>query len=352
MRPLPLLADDIAVPSEEHRARAAQRQDALTKPRGSLGRLEDIAIELCALQATDRPCADSVPVIIFAGDHGVTAHGTSPYPSEVTTQMMSNFVAGGAAISVLSRSLGLSMEVVDAGTLADPLDGVIVDKPCRGTSDFTAGAAMSEDQLAHALGSGERAVERAGQADLLVLGEMGIGNTTAASALASSLLARSPEDLVGPGAGLDASGLVHKLRVVNDALALHRPEIDGATTPALETLRRLGGLEIAALTGAIIASTRRGTPVVVDGFIVSVAALVATRLTPSCRPWLLFGTRSAEPGHAAVLDALDAEPLLDLGLRLGEASGAALALPLIRAACELHSSMATFEEAAISGPAA
>ncbi len=352
MSPLPLLVDDIDTPSDAHRVRAAQRQDTLTKPRGSLGRLEDLAVELCALQSTDRPRADSVPVVIFAGDHGVTAHGTSSYPSEVTAQMMGNFVAGGAAISVISRSLGLPLEVVDAGTLADPIDGVVVDKPCRGTDDFTAGPAMTAEQLEHALGCGERAVERAGTSDLLVLGEMGIGNTTAASAIASSLLDRSPAELVGPGAGLDAAGLAHKLRIVDAALALHGAEISDADSPALETMRRVGGLEIAALTGAIVAAARRGTPVVVDGFIVSVAALVATRLVPTCRPWLVFGTRSAEPGHDTVLDAMSAEPLLDLGLRLGEASGAALALPLLRAACELHSSMATFEEAAISGPAA
>lgn len=328
------------------------RQTTLTKPLGSLGRLEDVAVQLCALQRTDRPRADSVPVVVFAGDHGVTAHGTSPYPSEVTAQMMGNFVTGGAAISVLSRSLGLPLEIVDAGTLADPMDGIVVDKPCKGSADFTTAPAMTQEQLEHALGCGQRAVNRTADADLLIFGEMGIGNTSAASAIASVLLGRTPEELVGPGAGLDAEALAHKVHVVERAIDLHRSDIAGAASPALESLRRVGGLEIAALVGAIISAARRGTPVIVDGFIVSVAALVAVHLTPSCRPWLLFGTRSAEPGHDIVLAALDAEPLLDLDLRLGEASGAALALPLIRAACELHVSMATFEEAAISGPAA
>lgn len=346
-----LLTGDVAGPSPDHLQRALDRQASLTKPLGSLGRLEDVAVTLCALQRTDRPRAEDVPVIVFAGDHGVTAQGVSPYPSEVTTQMMANFVAGGAAISVLARTLGLPLEIVDVGTAGEPVPGVVADRVARGTADLTRGPAMTPEELDAALASGAAAVERAGRADLAVLGEMGIGNTTPASALAAAYLGTDAGGLTGPGAGLDESGVERKREAVERALALHREAIASADDPALETLRRLGGLEIAALTGAVLAAARRGTPVLVDGFIVTVAALAAVRLVPSCRPWLLFGTRSAEPGHDAVLAALEATPLLDLGLRLGEGSGAALALHLVRGACELHTSMATFAEAAVSGPA-
>lgn len=347
-----ILTRDVAGPSPDHRQQALLRQSSLTKPLGSLGRLEDVAVTLCALQRTDRPRAERVPVIVFAADHGVTAQGVSPYPSEVTTQMMVNFVSGGAAISVLARTLGLPLEIVDVGTIGAPVPGVVADRVARGTADLTRAPAMTHEEVDAALASGAAAVERAGDPGLLVLGEMGIGNTTSASALAAAYLELDPDGLTGPGAGLDRAGVERKRDAVARALELHREPAASADDPALDTLRRLGGLEIVALTGAVLTAARRGTPVLVDGFIVSVAALAAVRLVPACRPWLLFGTRSAEPGHDAVLDALDADPLLDLRLRLGEGSGAALALPLVRSACDLHTSMATFAEAAVSGPAA
>lgn len=342
------LQSPVEPPSAAHRADAVARQAALTKPAGSLGVLEEVAVDMCGRQRTDQPRADVVPVIVFAGDHGVTARGVSPYPAEVTAQMMANFVAGGAAISVLARRLGSRLEIVDAGTVADPVPGVVVDRPCRGTADLSTGVAMSVEQVAHALGCGERAVDRTGPADLLVLGEMGIGNTTAATAIAAALLDLPVRDLVGRGAGLDDAALERKAQTIEEALALHGPAIAGADGPPLEALRRVGGLEIAALVGAIVRAARTGVPVLVDGFIVTVAAFVAVHLVPTCRPWLAFGTRSAEPGHDAVLGALDARPLLDLGLRLGEGSGAALAVDLVRAACDLHVSMATFAEASVS----
>ena len=325
-----------------------ERQAALTKPSGSLGLLEEIAVQMCAWQRSEHPRADDVPVVVFAGDHGVTVHGVSPYPSEVTAQMMRNFVAGGAAVSVLARRLGSSLEIVDAGTVADPVPGVVVDRPCHGTADLSCEPAMTTDQVVHALGCGERAVDRVGPADLLVLGEMGIGNTTAATALAAALLDLPGRDLVGRGAGLDDASLERKARTIEKALALHRSSIVAAGSPPLEALRRLGGLEIAALVGAIIHAARSGVPVLVDGYVVTTAALTAIRLVPSCRPWLAFGTRSAEPGHDALLAEIEARPLLDHGLRLGEGSGAALAVELVRAACDLHVSMATFAEAAVS----
>ncbi|MCL6713374.1 nicotinate-nucleotide--dimethylbenzimidazole phosphoribosyltransferase [Pseudoxanthomonas sp. z9] len=341
---------DCRQPSLEHAERARARQDELTKPQGSLGRVETLAVELAALQHRDRPLAARVPVIVFAGDHGVVAQGVSAFPSEVTVQMLHNFANGGAAISVLARELGLPLRVVDAGTRASHgIAGVHTDKPCHGTRDFSMEAAMSDDELAHALAAGRRAIGAAAEADLFVFGEMGIGNTTAASALACALAALPLDELVGAGTGLQGDRIAHKQQVIADALALHRPHIAAHAQPAREALRRVGGLEIAALAGAMIAAAQRGVPVLVDGFIVSAAALAAVALQPQVRPWLLFSHQSAERGHARVLAALEARPLLQLDLRLGEGSGAALAVPLLRLACALHAGMATFAEAAVSG---
>ena len=342
---------DCSAPCAQSRAAAEARQRQLTKPLGSLGVLETLAIRLAALQATDRPRADLVPIVLFAGDHGITAQGVSAYPSDVTVQMLHNFAGGGAAIAVLARALGSSLSVVDAGTLATAaIAGVTADKPRLGTRDFSREPAMTGDELSFALAAGRRAMRRAttGGADLVILGEMGIGNTTAAAAIAAALLGASVDDLVGAGTGLDAEGVSRKARAIALALDKHRLE---AAAP-LSILATVGGLEIAALTGAIIAAAQARIPVLIDGFIVSVAALAAVRINPSCAPWLVYSHRSLERGHQIVLGAAGAEPVLDLKLRLGEGSGAALALPILRLACALHTQMATFEEARISGPAA
>ena len=340
-----------AVPSAAHAGAARERQRCLAKPPGSLGRLETLAVELAALQASARPRAARVPVLLFAADHGVVAQGVSAYPAEVTVQMLANFAAGGAAIAVLARELGLPLHLRDVGTLAaGAVPGAIVDKPCRGTRDLSVEAALSAAELAHALAAGRRAVDEAGEgADLLLPGEMGIGNTTAASAMACALAALPADGLVGAGTGLDDARIALKQAVVERALALHGPAIAAAARPGLEALRRVGGLEIAAMAGAMIAAAQRGIPVLVDGFIVSAAALAAVRINPGVRDWLLFSHCSAERGHGRLLDALGAEPLLRLDLRLGEGSGAALALPLLRLACALHAGMATFDEAAVAG---
>ncbi|MCC7254202.1 nicotinate-nucleotide--dimethylbenzimidazole phosphoribosyltransferase [Hyphomicrobium sp.] len=339
-------------PSASHEAAARARQAVLTKPAGSLGTLEALAITLAALQATERPRAAHAPIILFAGDHGVTAQGVSAYPAAVTVEMLKNFASGGAAVSVLARTLGVPLTVVDAGTLAaDPVPGTVVDKPRRGTRDFTVEPAMTDAELDFALAVGQRAVERAGPADLVLFGEMGIGNTTSAAAIAAALLAKRPAEIAGAGTGLDAAGVVHKIRVIEAALARHALDGSSPSDPR-RVLATVGGLEIAALTGAIIASAQARRPVLVDGFIVTVAALAATRLNPSCVPWLIYSHRSAEQGHGVVLDALAARPVLDLNLRLGEGSGAATALAVLRLACELHNGMATFEEAAVSGRSA
>jgi nicotinate-nucleotide--dimethylbenzimidazole phosphoribosyltransferase len=339
-------------PCAESRAAAEARQHILTKPPGSLGVLEGLAIRLASLQAAEHPRARNAPIVLFAGDHGIAAQGVSAYPSEVTVQMLRNFAGGGAAVAVLARELGVPLTVVDAGTLASTgIPGVTTDKSRRGTRDFSQQAAMTREELVLALAAGRRAVQRATEngADLVILGEMGIGNTTSAAAIAAALLGVPAEDLVGSGTGLDAQGMTHKAAVITTALRKH--EIAGGAAPPLHILACVGGLEIAALIGAIIAAAQARTPVLIDGFIVSVAALAAVRLNPSCASWLIYSHRSLERGHRIVLDALGAEPILDLKLRLGEGSGAAVALPILRLACALHAQMATFEEAHISGPA-
>jgi nicotinate-nucleotide--dimethylbenzimidazole phosphoribosyltransferase len=327
---------------------AEARQQQLTKPAGSLGRLESVAVQLAGLQGRVKPSLDQLWIAIFAGDHGVVAEGVSAFPQEVTGQMLHNFVSGGAAISVLARQLGASLEVVDLGTVNPALNlpGVRHLNVGPGTANFVDGPAMTQAQGELALQAGRDSALRAiaAGAQLFIGGEMGIGNTTAASALACALLDCPVVHLAGPGTGLDAAGVSHKAQVIERALALHGAQ----RSDALQTLFNLGGFEIAALVGAYLACAQEGVAVLVDGFICSVAALVAVRLNPECRQWLLFGHRGAEPGHRFVLETLNAEPLLELGLRLGEGSGAALAVPLLRLACDLHGQMATFAEAAVA----
>ncbi|MEQ1669859.1 MAG: nicotinate-nucleotide--dimethylbenzimidazole phosphoribosyltransferase [Hyphomicrobium sp.] len=335
-------------PSQLHRDRAAERQAQLTKPTGALGRLETLAIDLAGLQATDRPRAERASILIFAGDHGIVAQGVSAYPQEVTVAMMANFAAGGAAISVLARELNCRLEVIDAGSLAEvPLAGVVTDKPRAGTRDFSREPALNTEDVSFAFECGGRAVERAAThvPDLLILGEMGIGNTTASAAIAAALLAVPADAITGSGTGIDADGRKRKAAIIELALALHKLRSEEAKAETV--LQYVGGLEVAALVGAIIAAAQRSLPVLVDGFIVSVSALAATRINPTCRPYLIFSHRSAEEGHRRVLEELQARPLLDLDLRLGEGSGAALALAIVRLACALHNNMATFSEAAV-----
>lgn len=332
--------------SAVHRDAALARQAQLTKPAGALGRLEQLAAELAGLQQTERPRAERAPIVVFAADHGIAAQSVSAYPQEVTIAMMSNFASGGAAISVLARELGSSLEVIDAGTLAQsPVPGIVTDKPRCGSRDFSEEAALETAELAFAFECGKRAVSRAAttKPDILILGEMGIGNTTASAAIASALLGIAAEEIAGSGTGVDAAGRAHKARVINLALARH-----GLTRPDVSAERILctvGGLEIAAICGAIIAAAQRRIPILVDGFIVSAAALAAVRLNPSCRAFLLASHQSAEQGHRLVLRALNVQPLVNLDLRLGEGSGAAIALPIVRLACALHNDMATFAQA-------
>jgi nicotinate-nucleotide--dimethylbenzimidazole phosphoribosyltransferase len=327
---------------------AREHQAQLTKPPGSLGALETLAIRLAGLQCTARPAVRQVWISVFAGDHGVAAERVSAFPQVVTGEMVRNFANGGAAISVLARSLGAILEVVNLGTVNDPGELPHVRRAIIApqTENFCERPAMTMAQLDLALRVGAESVAAARDAgaQLFIGGDMGIANTTSAAALACALLGELPTRLAGAGTGLDAAGIDHKAAVIARGLARYAPDDD-----ALTWLARVGGFEIAALAGAYIASAQRGLPVLVDGFITTVAALAATRINPGCRAWMFFGHRSRERGHGQTLAALNADPLIDLGLRLGEASGAATAVPLMRLACELHSRMATFAQAGVSG---
>jgi nicotinate-nucleotide--dimethylbenzimidazole phosphoribosyltransferase len=329
----------------------ARLLDAKTKPPGSLGRLEDLAVRLAAIRGEVLTGELSSAIVVAAADHGVAIEGVSPYPQEVTGQMLANFAAGGAAVSVLARQTAARLVVVDAGVVAPPaVDGVRseVVEGVRGTGNIATGPAM-------ALDVGLRIVERGlALADeladdgigILGVGDMGIGNTTCAGALCAALLPADPLRTCGPGTGLDEAGVAHKVAVVRRALAANG--LDGGSVDPLETLASVGGLEIAFLTGVILGAASRRVPVLLDGFVTGAAALVAHAIAPAVGGCLIAATRSPEPGHGLVLERLGLEPLLDLRLRLGEGSGAALALPLVRAAIAIVTDMATFEAAGVS----
>ncbi|MBK1620070.1 nicotinate-nucleotide--dimethylbenzimidazole phosphoribosyltransferase [Lamprobacter modestohalophilus] len=357
------------------REAAISRQGELTKPLGSLGRLEDIAIQLAALQGREQPALGQVQIAVFAADHGVAASGVSAFPQAVTAQMVANMASGGAAISVLAREIGAGIELINLGTVAPvPAHPLIRDAVIdAGSANLAEGPAMSAEQLALALAEGKAAVQRAraAGAELFIAGEMGIGNTTPATALACALLALPVVELVGPGTGLDRSGIERKRALIERALTLHRDQLgdqpgnlpgnlpgglpgnqlgDPLADP-LSALARLGGFEIAAMAGAYVACAQQGLPMLVDGFISTAAALVASRLCPGAVDWMLLAHASAEPGHRAMVEAIGLRPLLDLGMRLGEGSGAAAAVPLLRLACALHAQMATFAEAGVAAQA-
>ncbi|MFW2373795.1 MAG: nicotinate-nucleotide--dimethylbenzimidazole phosphoribosyltransferase [Gammaproteobacteria bacterium] len=342
------LQQQVAEINTQSFAAAQQRQNTLTKPPGSLGRLEQLAMTLAAMQGKQKPGIDKVHISVFAADHGIAEEGVSAFPQAVTVEMIRNFSRGGAAICVLAKQLGAQLEVINLGTVLEheDLPQVRVQAIAPGTANFSQQAAMSDSQLAEALQVGADAAIRAQQyaAQLFIGGDMGIANTTSATAVASALLEMPAEQLAGPGTGLDAAGIKHKAEVINKAIERHRPEM----TSALSILRHLGGFEIAALTGAYIQCAQQGTCILVDGYIATVAVLIAVKLNPEVKQWMLFAHASAEPGHKKLLAALAVEPILDLSMRLGEGSGAAVAVPVLQLACQLHNSMATFAEAGVS----
>ncbi|MBI2384538.1 MAG: nicotinate-nucleotide--dimethylbenzimidazole phosphoribosyltransferase [Elusimicrobia bacterium] len=328
--------------------KAQQRLDRLTKPQGSLGRLEVLARWLASVTGTFPLSIERPVVFTFAADHGVAAEGVSAYPQEVTAQMVLNFLAGGAAINALAKQAGADVVVADFGVAGDlkPAPGLIDVKIARGTANMAQGPAMSREQALRAIIEGARIALAAKEngAGLFALGEMGIGNSTAASALTAALTGASPEEVTGRGTGVDADGLKKKIEVIRRALAFRK------LNPAdpISILAQVGGFEIAGLVGVVLAGAATRTPVLVDGFIASAAALVACRIAPDAVHYLSASHMSVERGHQRLLRELGLTVLFDFGMRLGEGTGAALAIPILRASCAVYNEMATFDQAGVA----
>ncbi|MBJ9419793.1 nicotinate-nucleotide--dimethylbenzimidazole phosphoribosyltransferase [Acinetobacter oleivorans] len=342
--------ESVQQPNLDAKQQAEQHQLQLTKPTGALGDLELIAVKLASLQSNAHPQVNHPWITIFAGDHGVVEENISAYPQAVTRQMLQNFTTGGAAISVIAKYHQAHLQVIDCGTVGEAYEYVGVERHCirAGTANFAKQAAMNTEECRAALELGKNSVDtaKADGADIYIAGEMGIGNTCSASALACLLLNDTAEQLTGVGTGIGADQLRHKIEVIEQAIELHHKHVTG---DAFKTLCAVGGLEIAAIVGAYIRCAQIGLPIIVDGFISSVAALCAIRMNPKVRDWMLFGHQSAEYGHRRILQELNAEPILKMNLRLGEGSGAGTALSLVKMACVLHNQMATFAQAAVSG---
>jgi len=321
--------ENLPQPDPDAAEKASAREANLTKPAGSLGRLEELSAWCAAWQGAYPPKLERVQILVFAANHGVTAQGVSAFPAEVTHQMVANFAAGGAAINQIAAAQGADLRVI----------GLDLDSP---TADFTVAPAMTEEDCAAAFTTGYEAVDTA--ADALIVGEMGIGNTTAAAALSCALFGGEPADWAGPGTGLDVAGIAVKTRAVAAAMALHGDDIGNP----VEALRRVGGRELAAMAGAVLAARHDRVPVVLDGFVATAAVAVLERAVPGALDHCVAGHVSGEPGHRRLLEKLGKAPLLDLGMRLGEASGAAVALGVLRCALAAHNGMATFEEASVS----
>jgi nicotinate-nucleotide--dimethylbenzimidazole phosphoribosyltransferase len=327
---------------------ARARQNRLTKPPGSLGRLEEISIQVAGITGRERPVIGDKVVITCAGDHGVVAQGVSAFPQEVTPQMVANFLGGGAAINVLARHVGARVVVVDAGVAADfePQPGLVIRKVARGTADMTQGPAMSAEQAEQAVEVGIAVVEEeiARGASLIATGDMGIGNTTPSSAIVAAITGLPVAQVTGRGTGIDDAQLTHKIAVIEQALAVNRPDPDDA----LDVLSKVGGFEIGAIAGVVLGAAARRVPVVIDGFISTAGALIAGGLAPLARDAMIAAHDSVEIGHKAMLDHLRLVPCLDFDLRLGEGTGAALVLGVVEAACKILNEMATFESAGVS----
>jgi nicotinate-nucleotide--dimethylbenzimidazole phosphoribosyltransferase len=329
-------------------AAARERQLTLTKPPGSLGRLEEIANRLAAMQQTVTPRISKKRIYVVAADHGVTAEGISAYPHEVTAQMVDNFLRGGAAINVLARHSRIEVKIVDAGVDADlsDRDELITVKLTHSTANFAHGMAMTREIAERYIIAGIELARSAGSEsmDLLGIGEMGIGNTTSASAITAVLTGQEPENVTGKGTGIDDEGLAHKIAVIRRALAINQPD----SSDAIDILAKVGGAEIGVMMGIVLGAAAEHLPVVADGFISTAAAALAVKLCPNVRDSLFIAHRSSEPGHMALIDYIGDEPLLNLSMRLGEGTGAALAMHLIEAGTKLLGEMATFSEAGVS----
>lgn len=324
---------------------ARARQQQLTKPPGSLGRLEDLAVHIAGITARPLPTVEHKTVIIMVADHGVTIEGVSAYPSIVTAQMLHNFLQGGAAINALARHAGARVIVVDVGVAADVQHpNLLARKVALGTANMAIAPAMTPDQAIAAIHVGIDTFEAEPAIDLVATGDMGIGNTTASSAITAVLTGAAAASVTGRGTGINDEQLAHKTHIIERALTCNTPD----PNDPLDVLTKVGGLEIAGLVGVILAAAAHNIPIVIDGFISGAAALVAVKLCPAVRDYLIAGHVSVERGHRLILDHLGLVPLLDLGLRLGEGTGAVLAMGIIEAALHTHAEMATFAEAGVS----
>ncbi len=342
----------VSIPALDREAgeAARARQDSLTKPQGSLGRLEEIACRLAAIQGDARPDVSRKWVVVVAADHGVVAQGVSAFPSEVTPQMVANFLAGGAAINVLARQADARVLIVNAGVASDVPEaaGELRDLSLgRGTDDFTQGPAMPRATAVRGIESGIALANEIADkgADLLAPGEMGIGNSTPAAAITAVFTGALIADVTGRGTGVDDEGLARKIAAIEKGIAVNRPD---ATDP-IGVLAAVGGFEIAVMTGLMLGGASRRIAIALDGFIATSAALIAHAIEPDAAGYMFATHRSVEQGHRLALERLGQSPLLDMGMRLGEGTGAALAMGIIEAAVRLHNEMATFEEAAVSG---
>lgn len=336
--------------SADHVDAARVRQAQLTKPAGSLGRLEDIACQIAGIQRSRTPNIENKWVVVAAADHGVVDEGVSAFPQAVTAQMVANFLNGGAAVSALARQVGANVKIVDAGvanTIPGDTSQLLDEKLAKGTKNFAQGPAMSRQNAVQIIQRGfNLATELSEQnADLIAVGEMGIGNTTAASAITSVMLDESPKTVTGHGTGIDEVTRLKKAYVVSKAVALNQPQ---ASDP-IDVLAKIGGYEIGYLVGVILGAAQHRILVVLDGFISTSAALLAATIVPTSAQYMLASHRSVEPGHTLALEHLGLKPAIDLDMRLGEASGAVLSVPIVESAVRLHNEMATFEEAQVSG---
>jgi nicotinate-nucleotide--dimethylbenzimidazole phosphoribosyltransferase len=338
-------------PIEESWFGVAQKDlDSLTKPLGSLGRLEEIARRLVAIRRERKPCLGRKVIFVMAGDHGVVAEGVSAFLQEVTPQMVRNFLNGGAAINVLARHVGADVVIADVGVASDikPHPSLAVKKIGHGTGNIAREPAMRRDQAVASLEAGIELFESEAQTrgvGIVGTGDMGIGNTTPSSAILSAITGQSPEDVTGRGTGIDYERWRHKVRIIEQALKVNRPD----PKDGLDVLMKVGGFEIGAIAGLVLAAASQRVPVVVDGFISTAGALIATTIQPSVSGYLFAAHRSAEAGHKAVLDRMGWRPILDLEMRLGEGTGAVLAMGIIEAAAKILAEMATFEHAGVSG---
>jgi nicotinate-nucleotide--dimethylbenzimidazole phosphoribosyltransferase len=328
---------------------AAARQDRLTKPRGALGVLEEISVKVAGITGDPRPLPGRKTVVVMAADHGVTEEGVSLYPSEVTAQMVANFLAGGAAINVLARHAGAGVRVVDVGVASQVGgEGLMSRKVRTGTANMARGPAMSREEAVAAMEVGIEVAEEeiCGGAAFLATGDMGIGNTTAASAITACITGLDPREVTGQGTGIDEASLVLKVETIRRALEANHPD----PSDALDVLCKVGGLEIAGIAGVILAASAMRRPVLVDGFISAAGALIAAGLHPGAADFMLASHLSVERGHAAILERLGLHPIIRANMRLGEGTGAALAFFLVDASLKILSEMATFDEAGVSGP--